>query len=59
VYRNGPPTIVIAFVLALVAGTVLALRHWIGGAVLVVFALLLAWARDRAANDGEDHSGLY
>jgi hypothetical protein len=59
VYRNGPPTAVIAFLLALVGGTVLALGHLVGGAILVLLALYCAWATDRTRRDGDDHSGLY
>jgi hypothetical protein len=50
---------VIAFVLAVVAGTVIALGHIVGGALLVALALLVAWAAQRTNDDGDDHSGLY
>ena len=58
-YRQGPPTPVIAFVLAIVAGTLLATGRIVGGAIAVGLALLCAWAIDRTREDGDDHSGLY
>jgi hypothetical protein len=59
VYRQVPPTPWIAFVLALVGGTLLALGHVVGGLIVVGFALLCGWAAQRTRDDGDDHSGLY
>lgn len=58
-YRRRPPTWVYAFVAALVGAVLLARGHVVGGAILIVIALLLALAWDGTVRDGEDHSGLY
>jgi hypothetical protein len=51
-----PPLMLYAYVAALVGGILLAMGHYVGGAVLVAVALILAGARFIADQRGEDES---
>ncbi|HEY1597402.1 MAG TPA: hypothetical protein VGF74_18530 [Thermoleophilaceae bacterium] len=58
-YRRHPPTWAYAGVAAMVGAVLLAQGHIVGGAVLVVIALILGFAWDRTVRDEDDHSGFY
>jgi hypothetical protein len=55
VYRQRAPLAFLAVLLAVVGGIVLAKGHYVGGGVLVVFAVIAAVGNYR----DEDSSGLY
>jgi hypothetical protein len=55
VYRRRAPLAFFAVLFAIVGGILLAKSHWIGGAVLVVLALVAAVGNYQ----DEDSSGLY
>jgi hypothetical protein len=55
-YRERAPTAAYAALFAVIGGVLLSLGQWVGGAVLVVFALACAWANYA---DKDDSSGLY
>jgi hypothetical protein len=54
-YRQRAPLAFLALVFAIVAGILLATGSYVGGAVLVVFAIIAAVGNYR----DEDSSGLY
>jgi hypothetical protein len=52
---QGPPTRIYGFVLAIVAGALLAVGRILAGVILTVISLLLIYAAHRA---GRGHDGL-
>lgn len=49
-----PPTLLFAYTAAIVAGVLLAIGSYVGGAILVVIALLLTLGDQIARRRGED-----
>jgi len=58
VYRRSPPTRWLAFALAMVAGTLLAVGKVVGGVIATALAVVVFWLAQRGDDEG-GHDGLY